>query len=589
MHSHTMTNILNCLKRISAHRLTLLIGFASAGFLSASAQENLQQEITVTHHEEVKPTDAVKLSINPSVKMPALTAQKLDYSMRRVSVDVPTSLTILSPAAYADTIYRSPYRGYAVAGYLPAFNLGAAAGYKFIDNDRIRLNGWMQYDGESYRGDRADFISSDEVTSMRTRRNTISLGGSLHSAVWKKSFIDVGFDYTFARHNAPSIEGTENQNIHRVNLQSLWTMNTGIWNTGIGLSYGHFAYGNAITMHSSPLLPTPASPRTLNPARENRIVANAFAAGKMWGAEAVGMEAKLSYLTYGNHCEFVGSSYERNIQPMGSMSHALLSLRPYYRTTWMNVDLDLGVNVDFTFNNGKAFHLSPAAQATWKPSGFVTLYVKANGGEHQNTLGSLYDAAFYTIPNMTYGNSHLPLDSEVGVTVGLFKGFYSVISLGYAVANDWLMPVALWDNATAFEKINMKGTKLHLGVGYRYRNLVDFSISGEKAPRKYNRGYYLWRDRAKYVVDANLRVTPIEPLDVSLSWNYRGSRCQVDYTGTPHSLGNINSINLGAIYRLTSQWSVYGKFENLFNHRYNLIGGVPANGINGLIGASYKF
>lgn len=584
-----MANISTIIKALCNRRSHLLVALVSAGLLGANAQENLRQEITVTHHEEVKPTDAVRLNVSPTVSMPALASQKLDYSMRQIRVGVPATLSTLSPASYADSIYRSPYRGYAAAGYLPMLNLGAAAGYKFIDNDRVRLNGWMQYDGTSYRGDLADFARVSRGESMRVRRNTVTVGGALHSAVGRQSFLDFGIDYTFARFNTPSLEGSENQNVHRLNLQGLWTMDTGKWDTGIGIDYGHFAYGNTVTFHESPFVPAPAAPRTLRPARENKVSLLAFASGKIWGAEAAGMEVKASYLNYGNHAEAVETRSGRSLEPMGSFSHALISLRPYYRTTWMNVNFDLGMNIDFTINNGKAFHISPAAQATWKPSGFVTVYIKANGGEHQNTLGSLYNATYYTIPNMAYGNSHLPLDGEVGVTVGLFKGFYSEISAGYAIANDWLMPVALWDNVSSFEKVNMKGYKIHLGLGYRYRDLVEVSLTGEMAPRKYDRGYYLWRDRARYVADATLRVTPIEPLDVSLSWNYRGSRCQVDYTGAPHSLGNINSLGLGAVYRLTPQWSIFGKAENLLNHRYNLIGGVPAEGIRGLVGATYKF
>lgn len=89
---------------------------------AVSAQENLNQEITVVHHEEVRPTDAVRLNVIPSVSMPAMKSQALTYGSRQVRVDVPSSIASLAPAAYADTIYRSPYRGYAGLGYLPAFN-----------------------------------------------------------------------------------------------------------------------------------------------------------------------------------------------------------------------------------------------------------------------------------------------------------------------------------------------------------------------------------------------------------------------------------------------------------------------------------
>lgn len=566
----------------------------------AMAQENLNQEITVTHHEDVKPTDAVRLNVTPAVSMPALPSSRLDYGSRQVKVNVPASIASLAPAAYADTIYRSPFRGYASAGYLPAFNLGASAGYKFIDNDRIRLNGWMQYNGVNYRGDLP--LPQAPLESARLRRNTATVGASLHSAVGRASFLDLGIDYTFSRFNTPGIARDEataeavplmkNQNVHRLNLSGLWTMNTGKWHTGFGLGYGHFAYGNSIP---AGVYPTPPSsdiplagfPDLMNPARENRITVNAFASAKVWGAESAGMELKFTYLNYGDRTDY--SPITNAVTAIGDQSHGLLSLRPFYRTTWKHIVLDLGLNLDFTMNNGKVFHISPSAQATWKPSDFVTLYIKAKGGERQNTLGSLFDVTCYTMPNMVYGNSHIVVDGEVGLTFGLFKGFYAQLAAGYAVANEWLMPVNIASLLTAFEPIDIKGHKLLFGLGYRYRTLAEISASIETAPRKYDRGYYLWRDRARYVGQLNLRVTPLEPLDITLGWDYRAGRRLYTPTLDNLSMGTVNSINIGATYRLTPQWSVWANVENLFNHRYSLIGALPSQGIGGLAGVSYKF
>lgn len=577
-----------------------LVFAALAVGASAFAQENLNQEITVKHHEEVKPTDAVKLNVNPAVSLPALPTSRLSYGMRQVNVAVPSSIASLAPAAYADSIYRSPFRGYASAGYLPAFNLGASAGYKFIDNDRVRLNGWMQYNGVSYRADAP--LPQSPFESVRLRRNTATVGAALHSAVGSASFLDLGVDYTFSRFNTPAvatepdgsrIDWLKNQNVHRLNLSGLWTMTTGIWNTGFGLGYGHFAYTNSLP---TGLFPDPAHsdppmaiehPSEFRGARENRLSLRAFASAKVWGAQSAGMELKFSYLNYGDRTDY--NPLTNIIHSIGTDSHALLSLRPFYRTDWKNIILDLGVNLDFTFNNGKAFHISPAAQATWKPSDFVAVYVKANGGERQNTLGSLFDVTCYNMHNMVYDNSHVVVDGEVGLTFGLFKGFYTQIAAGYAVANEWLMPVNVASSLTMFAPVDLKGYKLHFGLGYRYRSLAEISASIETAPGKFDRGYYLWRDRAKYVADAKLRVTPIEPLDVTLSWEYRAGRSLYTPAEVRLPMGIVNSLSLGGTYRLTRQWTVWANIENLFNHHYTLIGGLPSQGIGGLLGFTYKF
>ncbi len=107
----------------------------------------------------------------------------------------------------------------------------------------------------------------------------------------------------------------------------------------------------------------------------------------------------------------------------------------------------------------------------------------------------------------------------------------------------------------------------------------------------------MWRDRAKTVVNADLRVTPIERLDVTLGWEYRGNRASmaryISDAGESEvlrtSLGSVSNINAGALYRITPRWSVFLKGENLLNRHYTLIGGMPAQGITGLAGVTYKF
>lgn len=593
--------------------------------VSVSAQEPLEQEITVTHHEEVKPTDAVRLNISPAVTMPSMQATRLSYGSRSIKIGVPASIATLAPLSYADTIYVSPFRGYASAAYFPMLNASASAGYKFIDNDRVRLNAWLQFDGESYRGNLPWTETKGDARSVRLRRNTLSLGSALHTAVGRASFLDLGFDYTFARFNTPSDyiglgtdygtdPGLRNQNVHRLHVDGLWTMAAGIWNCGFGLGYGHFGYGNGVRSYGKALLEQPVvSFYSMKPMRENKFTVRAFASAKAFGAYSTGMEVNFSYITRGSHLDFLAlpdpaapaNMLDGRFYAAGSHNHALLSLRPYYRTSWNKIDLDLGLNLEFAFNSGKVLHLSPAAQATWKPGKFVTVYLKAGGGVRQNTLGSIFDVTYYGLPYMAYRNSNVPLDGEVGVTVGLFRGFYSELSFAYARANGWLMPRLLKGSLTIFDPVDIKGYKAHVGLGYRYRDLIDFNLGLDAAPSKYDKGYYLWRDRAKYVAKASLRVSPLKQLDINLGWDFRAHRrmaltdmpdlVQPDGVVIPGiadglaSMGTVNSLSLGANYRFTSNWTFWANVENLLNHRYTIIGGLPSIGVAGLVGATYKF
>ena len=91
-------------------------------------------------------------------------------------------------------------------------------------------------------------------------------------------------------------------------------------------------------------------------------------------------------------------------------------------------------------------------------------------------------------------------------------------------------------------------------------------------------------------MSADLRVTPVAPLDIFAGWEYRGGRSQIcPHTGIKQSLGLVSNLKVGALYRITPQWSTFVRGENLMCRRYLLIGGVPAQSITGLIGATYKF
>lgn len=97
----------------------------------------------------------------------------------------------------------------------------------------------------------------------------------------------------------------------------------------------------------------------------------------------------------------------------------------------------------------------------------------------------------------------------------------------------------------------------------------------------------------------DLTVRPIKPLDVTVGWELRARRAIIDShfsllpepraTYTYQDLGNISNLNLAGTYRLTEQLSLFATFNNLLSRKVTMIGGIPYEGFNGLIGASYKF
>ncbi len=567
------------------HLLILSLGT----ILPAISNAQLKKDITVVHDYEPEYVEVTRLGTNPEITLPTDTLRALNYSTRKIGVNPTMQIAAFEPAAYADSIYTSPYRGYAALGFMPGFNLGASAGYKFLDTDRTRLNAWLQYDGTSYRG------KYDDI-SRRMRRNTATLGANLHRATGRESYVDLGIDYTYSRFNTPVAEELRNQNVHRLNLSALWSGRNDSWRYGIGAGYSHFGYGNSLA--STPQFP---GPDLLKAVRENSLNASAFASTSLSRGSTAGMTIDFSLITNGNHAvTYTGQGAPLTLLPDGSLNHSRLGFNPYYRFDVDKFHLDLGAQIDFTFNSGSFFHIAPKVSATWTPGKYIKVYAKAHGGRHQNTLGSLFEVTPYSLPVMAYDNSSVPVNATIGITAGTWRGLYLDINATYAIANDWLMPVQ-FAGGTIFGHLDFKGYKLGITAGYTYRDIISLTFAYETAPHKYNRGFYLWRDRARHVADASLKVTPAKALDITVGWNYRGSRAVALDTAVQlpdgtfenrtslSGLGAVSDLYAGALYRIDSRWSVFVSGRNLMNHRHAMIGGIPAQGITGLAGVTYKF
>jgi len=197
--------------------------------------------------------------------------------------------------------------------------------------------------------------------------------------------------------------------------------------------------------------------------------------------------------------------------------------------------------------------------------------------------------------------SNVPVDASLKFTVGPVAGVSLKLFGGYSMANDWLMPSQsrpslanvgvniLNPYYSLFVPYDIKGWLLGAGIGYRWRDIVDFEATAQMAPQATDKGYYRWLDRARYVADASVKVHPVDNLDLELGYEFRGGRKLYNYAGAERKLGNKSDLSLGAAYRISPQLSVWLRGENLLNHHYDLLLSLPAQGIKGLVGVSYKF
>lgn len=582
---------------MNSRYISLLCAIAAAT-VGSSAQD-LNTEVTIEREVVPEERPATRINSNPAISLPDIEAKKLNFSERLITAAPTPGISHLEPASYADSLEFSPFKGYFDLGYFPTFNLGASAGYKFIHNETTRLNGWLQYDGKSYDGTLSD------GTEDTFRDHTVAVGVGLQHRVNLLSTIEVGLRYAFTDFNQPSLDEDYSQNVNRVDLSAHWHSSHNDVAYNIGLGYGFFGFGkNGIVD-----VLTQEGDNALKAVKENRFTVEGGVSMGLdeFDSSKIGLNLDATFLHYNamaNTHTVVDANYfaRRFIENEGSITHGVISLTPYYRYGNETVSARIGAKVEASINSGKAFHIAPDVQLTWTPATLFAASVNFGGGEHHNTLGSLFDYTHYLAPMYAYENSHIPFTIDARLVFGSWKGFSMEVFGGYARANEWLMPTVISGSDLTFNAIDIKGWHAGIAASYKYRDMVTARVSYEAAPQSFEKSYYLWRDRAKSVINASVTVTPISPLDVTISYEYRGNRATYDWSGVETSifdipvdvyekrdLGDVNNLSIGGVYRFTPAFSVFAQVENILDEKYQILYNIPSQGLSGLVGITYKF
>lgn len=577
---------------------TILTALALTLPYAASAKD-LKTEITVDRTVVPVEKEAFRLgSLNPQLMSSQVKQRRLTLADYTTPATLTRTLSTLDPAAYADTFALSPYKGYAAIGYFPVFNLGASAGYRFIDTSRTKLGAWLQYDGYSYKE------SGANASKGTFNNNTVTIGARFDQRVGEKSRLGVGLSYTHAALGMPDDFYNNSQNANIFDADLSWWSRTGLIGYHAKLAYSYFGYGKDVLLSGPDVLPDIDS----KGAGENRITFNAGIG--YFGSSAAprgGIEISADFIGRNNGYEQIGvqtapDRYEPRIAPIDAKTLGVISLTPYYAFNSGSIHGRIGAKIELSSGGeGKKIHIAPAVMLDWNVASQFAIYAQVDGGERLNSLRSLFDYCPYMNAAWQYQRSHVPVTFDLGMNIGPFAGFSARIFGGYAVANDWLMPqltyfqTKMGEQAVAmssFGKYDMKGWHAGVGLSYDWRSVVKADVSAEAAPQKTDRGYYLWRDRAKYVIKAGIEVRPISQLKIGVGYELRDKRCNYLYNGEEYlaiNLKSVSNLSLNASYALNDAFTIFARGENLLNHRYNLVTDIEAQGIKGLVGVTYKF
>ncbi len=550
----------------------------AASATAAVNGQNLKTEITVDRTIVPVEREASRLgSLVPRMLPMKVNQRQLTQADYSEASGITRSAVTLSPAAYADTFALSPYKGYASIGYFPAFNLGASAGYRFISNDRTRLGAWLQYDGCSYKPSLAD-----EPHDGSYKDNTFTVGVRLDQKVGSRSVFGADLAFTHSATGLPDAFINNSQHADIFDVALSWNSRLRTLGWYADAAFSHFGYGGDNKLFDD----------AFKLAADNRITVKGGVA--YYGASQYargGIDIAADFLSRSNG-EEINFAEHKFVDPAGTLG--VVSLTPYYGVVSEKASARIGARIDLsTGGEGKKFHIAPSVMLDWNPSRQFAVYARINGGEQLNSLRSLFDYCHFMPGMFQYQRSHIPVVADLGINIGPFTGFSARIFGGYAVANDWLMPTVTRDAndyLLAYAPYDLKGWHAGVGLGYECR-FVKADVSAETASHNGDKAYYLWRDRAKYVLRGAVDVRPIEALTVGVSYELRSGRnyCD-DWSGFNEiDLRSVSNLGLKASYTFTPAFTVFANVENLLNHRYYQTVGIEAQGLKGLVGVAYKF
>lgn len=589
------------MKKTYIYITTILIAFLGC-VTSAYAQEaTLSKEITVETDFVPVEQKATKLNTLPEVMKTSVEKKTLSYSDLNQMVNFPYSINKFEPYGYKTKYQFAKNKGYVDLGIGTQLNAVGSAGYRIIDNDRDRLRAWLQHTS-TWLGQNSSPLATGNPAKQQFNDNVV---GADYSHRFNVGTLGINALYHFDRFNyygandSLSYASPGMQMVNEFKISSSWknAAKPGKSQLYAQVGFNHFGY------YDNPIDDDYGL-------KENNIHLNAGLEG-VFGGFAAGVNADWDYLWY---CDAIG--YEHNFK-------MLLKATPFIRWRGNKLNIIGGVNIDFSINDGNNLCFSPVLKLDYSIIDGIVAYADVKGGKKLNTLSSLYSTCRYIAPNVISGSSFCQIDAEVGFKIGTFEGFYAKPYFAYGIFNDALLPYITRKeintedlNTTQIDivapyvftqRYDIKGWKAGINLGYNYNNIVDFKAGFQYSPQDRKNGYMTGLDRAEMIADAQLMVTPIKNLCVTLGYELRIGRKYYSYygeVGTPpieawydtpeeistlNTLKNINNLSLTATYQINKTFGVFLNSSNLLNQQWDEFVGMGAQKINALAGVNIMF
>lgn len=525
--------------------------------VGAAAQDITTEVVVERSIQPVERAATRPSGLTPTLTLPAVGTVTLSTASYTGLSAVVRSYTGLQPSRGAIVPVEGPWRGYVSLGYFPVYNLGFAAGYRAIADERSSLDIHAAFNGYDYKA----WDNADEKNSY----NGGSIGVNYSLRPNAHSLLTASADFTYA---SASTYYTAAQSRTAGNVHLGWQSEIQ------GLEY-HAAANVDINAFGDTHFDL-GSINTPYDGLHQQLYSFDLGGALPFGENnKVGADVSASFM----HSDFDATFGENDSPTLG-----IVHLRPFYSLQSDQVTASAGFNVDFFTGGDSKVHISPAIDLAWRPASILALHAVATGGTGFNSVRSQLDLCPLLPGFESYGRYRVPYDISGAIVVGPVAGLTATLAGGYAHAKSVLMP---GDNSLAqpLHLRNAKGWHASLALGYEHR-IFSIGASAEIASSDAAAGktYYLWADGARWQIKAYGTVRPLKQLAIGVDYTFRSHR------HTPAaSLGCISDLALRATYSFSERFDIFANAENILGRRYLITPTISSQKLHGLVGATYRF
>ncbi len=526
----------------------------------ASAQ-GLNTDLNVTHELVPEEQAAVRLHMLPKVTLPAISRGRLAQVSSPGMAPITPFINQLEPAAWLTSLSRTPWRGYASLAYGPAYNLAASAGYRFIESDNLLLNGYMQFDGMSYK---SHFPRFEQIYAPKVglHRNTVLVGADTRwTPAGNHGALTASLFYQHSGYNFPILDIRSAQvdaydiAANAMKADVAWTGRASRIDYSVAAGYNMIRFAPHAGDYTGSF--------------DGKLLWHA-SAKSAWGLD-------LAYnITRSATCEANKGLFHSRI-------HYDLSASRFRGSLGLLLDVSAGGMTNAFFPN----LFLPELKVQWLPSDFFNIWGQFTGRIVDNNRLDLHNEQPYLLPDFDAGASKV-ISVDAGMNFGPWKGATIGLFGGYLATDGWYMPAYVTGRMMPMD---VRGWHGGLTFGYSYRQYIALDVKAEMAQSptdNFERGYAYWRDHAGFNLMARASSHPVDGLEITLGYHLRTHRSKITEAGHLNLL-SISNLSAGARYSFTPQWSAFINGENLLNRRWYLGPSVPSQGIVCMVGAAYKF